>query len=72
MLSMIQCPATGKLAASLRGACSALSPGKLSKQGNAVTMRRPATIGNPGGLILVDVTPAGRLQVSSGTAYGVP
>jgi hypothetical protein len=46
--------------------------GKLSKQDNAVTMQTPsATIGIRGGLILVDLTPDGQLQVIFGYGAGV-
>src|SRR5882724_8027191 len=60
---------TGKLAASLTRGVFRFVGGKLSKQDNAVTMRTPsATIGIRGGLILVNLTSAGQLQVIFG--YG--
>jgi trimeric autotransporter adhesin len=63
---------TGKLAASLTRGVFRFVGGKLSKQDNAVTMQTPsATIGIRGGLILVGVTPDGRLQVIFGYGVGV-
>jgi hypothetical protein len=63
---------TGKLAASLTRGVFRFVGGKLSKQDNAVTMQTPsATIGIRGGLILVDLTPDGRLQVIFGYGAGV-
>jgi len=65
-------PGTGKLAASLTRGVFRFVGGKLSKQDNAVTMRTPsATIGIRGGLILVDLSPDGRLQVIFGYGTGV-
>src|ERR1700751_131463 len=56
---------TGKLAASLTRGVFRFVGGKLSKQDNAVTMQAPsATIGIRRGLILVDLTPDGGLQVT--------
>ena len=61
---------TGKLAASLTRGVFRFVGGKLSKQDNAVTMRTPtATIGIRGGLILVNLSPDGQLQVVFG--YGL-
>src|SRR5271166_1164494 len=55
---------TGKLAASLTRGVFRFVGGKLSKQENAVAVRtHAATIGIRGGLILVDLSPDGRLQV---------
>ncbi len=63
---------TGKLAASLTRGVFRFVGGKLSKQDNAVTMQTPsATIGIRGGLILVDLTPDGGLQVIFGYGAGV-
>ena len=63
---------TGKLAASLTRGVFRFVGGKLSKQDNAVTMQTPsATIGIRGGLILVDLTPDGQLQVIFGYGAGV-
>src|SRR5271169_1582256 len=55
---------TGKFAASLTRGVFRFVGGKLSKQENAVTMRTPtATIGIRGGVMLVDLTPGGKLSV---------
>ncbi len=63
---------TGKLAASLTRGVFRFVGGKLSKQDNAVTMQTPsATIGIRGGLILVDLSPDGQLQVVFGYGAGV-
>src|SRR6516164_3113063 len=63
---------TGKLAASLTRGVFRFVGGKLSKQDNAVTMRTPtATIGIRGGLILVNLSPDGQLQVVFGYGLGV-
>jgi len=63
---------TGKLAASLTRGVFRFVGGKLSKQDNAVTMQTPsATIGIRGGLVLVDLTPDGGLQVIFGYGAGV-
>src|ERR1700731_2421065 len=63
---------TGKLAASLTRGVFRFVGGKLSKQDNAVTMQTPsATIGIRGGLILVDLSPDGQLQVIFGYGAGV-
>ena len=63
---------TGKLAASLTRGVFRFVGGKLSKQDNAVTMQTPsATIGIRGGLILVNLTPDGGLQVIFGYGAGV-
>jgi hypothetical protein len=63
---------TGKLAASLTRGVFRFVGGKLSKQDNAVTMQTPsATIGIRGGLILVNLTPDGQLQVIFGYGAGV-
>jgi trimeric autotransporter adhesin len=54
----------GKFAASLTRGVFRFVGGKLSKQENAVTMRTPtATIGIRGGVMLVDLTPGGKLSV---------
>src|SRR6516164_5968154 len=63
---------SGKLAVSLTRGVFRFVGGKLSKQDNAVTMRTPsATIGIRGGLIMVDLTPDGQLQVIFGYGVGV-
>src|SRR5262249_38556524 len=63
---------TGKLAANLTRGVFCFVGGKLSKQDHAVTMQTPsATIGIRGGLILVNLSPAGQLQVIFGYGAGV-
>jgi|SRR5712691_1710349 len=63
---------TGKLAASLTRGVFRYVGGKLSKKDNAVTLQTPsATIGIRGGLILVNLTPDGQLQVIFGYGAGV-
>jgi trimeric autotransporter adhesin len=63
---------TGKLAASLTRGVFRFVGGKLSKQDNAVTMQTPsATIGIRGGLILVNLTRGGQLDVIFGYGKGV-
>ncbi|HJU19890.1 MAG TPA: hypothetical protein VJ770_25845 [Stellaceae bacterium] len=55
---------TGRMAANLARGIFRYIGGKLSKEPNGVSMTTPAaTIGIRGGVLLVDVTPAGRIEV---------
>ena len=63
---------TGKLAASLTRGLFRFVGGKLSKQDNAVAFRTPvAVIGIRGGVVLVDLTPDGKLEVIFAYGKGV-